>query len=366
VKRPLILNVDDHEINRYVRSQYLRSADFDLLEAQTGAQTLEIALREQPDLVLLDVNLPDAHGTDICRLLKTEPRTRGMMVLQISASAVAIADAVNGLECGADGYLIEPVEPELLIAHIRSLLRLRESELAIRRLNDGLQQFAYMASHDLQEPLRTIRIYSDLLQQDLNGNLSDPARKHLSLIQAGAERMELLLKDILTYSRAADPQASVSGPASLEHCLKSALAVYQMAIEESKATITHEPLPVVEGDESALAEVFQNLIGNAIKYRKPDCPLNIHISSRRTARETVISVRDNGQGFRPEYAENIFGLFKRLHGRNTPGSGIGLAVCRAIVERHGGRIWAEGEEGKGATFNFALPVPAAEGPGEIG
>src|SRR5215471_18758463 len=311
MKRALILNVDDNEINRYVRSQYLRSANFDLLEAKTGAQTLEIAFRELPDLALLDVNLPDAHGTDLCRVLKTEPRTRGMMVLQISASAVAIADAVNGLEGGADGYLVEPIEPELLIAHVRSLLRLRESELAIRRLNDSLQQFAYMASHDLREPLRTVMIYSDLLRQDLGESLNDRAEKHLSMLQEGAARMELLLKDILTYARASDPQASVSHPASLEYCLEKALAVCQLAIDESKATITHEPLPVVDGDETAFAQVFQNLIGNAIKYRKPGCPVHIHISSRPTPREIIVSVRDNGQGFRTEYAEHIFGLFNR-------------------------------------------------------
>ena len=356
MKKPVILNVDDNEINRYLRSQYLRSANFDLLEASTGAQTLEIAFREQPDLVLLDVNLPDAHGNELCRIIKTEPRTRGTMVLQISASAVAITDAIGGLEGGADGYLVEPVEPALLLAHIRSLLRIRDSEMALRRLNDQLQQFAYMASHDLQEPLRTVLIYSDLLKKELNSELSSRAAQHLAFIQQGALRMQGLLADLLTYSRASDVNGSVSQRVSLQDCLRNATMVCQLAIQESKANITHDPLPVVEGDATGLAQVFQNLLSNAIKYRKPGCPVNVHIAAQQTAREIVISIRDDGQGFRPEYAEQIFGLFKRLHGKDTPGSGVGLAVCRAILERHGGRIWAEGKEGCGATFYFALPA----------
>ncbi|MBV8845093.1 MAG: response regulator [Bryobacterales bacterium] len=358
MKRSLILNVDDNDLNRYVRTKFLQQADFDLLEASTGAQTLQLAYRDQPDLVLLDVHLPDAHAAEVCRILKTDPRTKGMMVLQISASATAVTDAVNALEGGADGYLIEPVEPALLLAHVRSLLRLRESEMQLRRANDSLKQFAYMASHDLQEPLRAVMIYTELLEKELNIETSDSLQHHLSAIHDGASRLEALLADLLTYSRASESGAGVPAKVSLETCLRAAIAACEIGIQEANATVTHDTLPVVEGDQTGLTQVFQNLISNALKYRKPGCPVHIHVAFERTPREVVISVRDNGQGFNPEYSDHIFGLFKRLHGRSVPGSGIGLAVCRAIVERNGGRMWAEGKEGVGATFHIALPAPA--------
>lgn len=356
MNRPLILNVDDNDLNRYLRSQYLSSANYELIEARTGSEALGIALEVRPDLVLLDVNMPDMDGIEVCRNIKQDPRTKGTMVLQISASAIAISDAVRALDGGADGYLIEPVESELLLAHIRSLLRLRDSEAALRRLNDRLQQFGYLASHDLQEPLRHVVIFSALLEQDYKSQLDETGRQHLERVTRSAVKLRGLLEDLLTYSRVSTLENTPVARVSLDDCLRKALSIYESAIEDGDARIVAQPLPLVLGDEIALAQVFQNLVGNSIKYRKPNHCVNISISACTRAREVVVSVQDDGLGFPPEFSEQIFGVFKRLHSDDIPGSGVGLAVCRAIVERHGGAIWAEGQEGRGATFNFSLPA----------
>ena len=356
MRRPLILSVDDTEINRYIRAQSLTAADFDVLEARTGREALEHAFRERPDLVLLDVNLPDANGGDICRQIKKDPRTRGTMVLQISASAVGIADAVRGLEGGADGYLVEPVEGELLVAHVRSLLRLRDSEMALRQANERLEQFASMASHDLQEPLRPILIYARLLEREAAPRLTDRDRQHLLHLIDGASRLHTLLTDLLSYSRLATMQQTEFRVISLEECLRNALSALDHLVKESHATVTHDELPQVEGDATGITHVLQNLLSNAMKYRSPERELQVHVGVEKRARDVVVSVTDNGQGFSPQFAEHVFGAFKRLHSQETPGSGMGLAICRAIVERHQGTIWAESEPGKGSSFRFSVPA----------
>jgi PAS domain S-box-containing protein len=272
---------------------------------------------------------------------------------------------------------------------------LRRTAEELSRSNKELEQFAYVASHDLQEPLRMVTAFAGLLQKHYQGQLDEQANEYLAFTVEGAERMQALVHDLLDYSRVS-ARSSVLVPTNAQESLDAALANLKVSIKESDAKITYDPLPTVKADGSQLARVFQNLIGNAIKFRKADVPSEIHVGVRRVTNaecgmrnadyrarsaechsepgkmETsstpnsllrdprsnvwLFSVRDNGIGIESQFGERIFEVFQRLHTREVyPGNGIGLAICKKIVERHGGRIWVESEPGNGSTFFFTLP-----------
>jgi PAS domain S-box-containing protein len=230
----------------------------------------------------------------------------------------------------------------------------KRSNEQLTRVNRELEEFAYVASHDLQEPLRIVNIYTQLILNELGAEKPELAQ-HAAFVQQGVRRMDALIHDLLTYSRAVHADELPVGTADLESALKEALSVLKNRIEESGSVISVGPLPKVRGDAAQLAHVFQNLLSNALKYRKRDAAPQIRISAVQDGGLWIVSVQDNGIGFESQYAERIFGLFKRLHKEEYPGTGLGLAICKRIVERYGGRIWAEGKPGTGATFYFSLP-----------
>lgn len=250
-----------------------------------------------------------------------------------------------------------------LKAEIRERQR-AQTELAraveeLSRSNADLEQFAYSASHDLQEPLRMIAIYSQMLQRRFAGKLDESGDEFLGHIATGVARMEQLLADLRTFIRASSPEKDAIQSADAGESLARAIANLTAAIESSGAEITQEPLPRVRMREFQLEQVFQNLIGNAIRYRS-DRPLSIHICAESCGDTCKFSVNDNGIGIQPEYREYIFGMFKRLHTwSDSPGTGMGLAICKRIVERAGGRIWVESEPGNGSTFFFTASVESA-------
>jgi PAS domain S-box-containing protein len=235
----------------------------------------------------------------------------------------------------------------------------REAEVALRKTNRELEEFAYVSSHDLQEPLRMVNIYTQLLVRRFAKDDGD-AQQYAAFIQNGVARMEELLRDLLTFSRTIQSENSPITEADLSASLSRALSVLNVRIEEEGALVTAGPLPSVRGDEAQLAQVFQNLISNSLKYRRLDVSPEIRISAESHDNHWTISVRDNGIGFDPQYAERIFGLFKRLHKDAYPGTGLGLAICQRIVERYNGRMWAEGRPGEGSTFYFTFPQHDAE------
>ncbi len=368
-KPTTIVNVDDSEIARYARTRVLTRAGFLVYEAGTAKEAFDLIAAHHPDLVTLDVHLPDQNGKDVCRRLKAEPVSASIIVLQISATATTGPSATSALNNGADAYLTEPTDPEVLVATIRALLRLRSAErdlakanagLArlnqeLQRSNEDLQQFAFMASHDLQEPLRMVNTFSQLLVKRF-GHLTDPViGEYAAFIDQGVKRMEMLIHNVLSYSRAVHSGDGDVKVANLENSFRQALASLDTAIEESSAIITCDTLPTVAGEEEQLAQVFQNLLSNALKYRDGSESVRVHVGVREGVSEWIISVRDNGIGFDQQYADSIFGLFKRLHRNDYPGTGLGLAICKRIIERYGGRVWAESKIGSGATFYFALP-----------
>ncbi|MBX5493057.1 MAG: CHASE3 domain-containing protein [Chloroflexi bacterium] len=232
--------------------------------------------------------------------------------------------------------------------------QLREYAQELARSNADLEQFAYVASHDLQEPLRVIVSYIQLLERRYKNQLDARADKYLAYVVDAGRRMQTLINDLLTYSRVGRRGDQIA-PTDTTAVLGRVLANLGAALRDSGATVTHDPLPTVAADETQLGQLFQNLIGNALKFRS-DAPPRIHVSAAQRDGEWLFAVRDNGIGIAPEYAERIFVIFQRLHTREEyPGTGIGLAICKKIVERHGGRIWVESTPGAGSTFYFTLP-----------
>ncbi len=224
----------------------------------------------------------------------------------------------------------------------------------LERSNAELEQFAYVASHDLQEPLRMVASYVRLLERRYKDKLDSDANDFIGFAVDGANRMHELINDLLAYSRVGT-RGNAFEPTDCEAVLEQALANLRTAIEESGAAVSHDMLPTLEVDGSQLAQVFQNLIGNAIKFRSEDTP-RVHVSAEPNEGGFTFSVSDNGIGIDPKYTDRIFTIFQQLHDKSEyPGTGIGLAICRKIVERHGGRIWVESNPGDGATFRFAIP-----------
>jgi signal transduction histidine kinase len=231
---------------------------------------------------------------------------------------------------------------------------LRKAVDDLRRSNRELEQFAYITSHDLQEPLRMIASYLQLLERRHAERLDGEAREFIGYAVEGAKRLQTLISAVLEYSRVGT-HGAVPAPTDSGAALASALANLEARIRESGARVTHGPMPVVRADSAQLVQLFQNLVGNALKFRGA-APPEVHVAAERTPQGWEFAVRDNGIGIAPEYHERIFRMFQRLHGRRAyEGAGIGLAICQRIVERHGGRIWVESAEGAGATFKFTLP-----------
>lgn len=229
----------------------------------------------------------------------------------------------------------------------------------VERVNKELEEFAYVASHDLQEPLRMVNIYTQLLLSRFVPD--DPqAKEYAGFVKHGVVRMETLIRDLLTYSRTVQRDELPVGTADLSAALDEAMSVLRSRIDENRAVINTQPLPLVRGDTNHLAHVFQNLLSNALKYRKTWVPPEVRIGAVRDGDNWIISVRDNGIGFDQQYAERIFGLFKRLHKGEYPGTGLGLAICQRIVERYGGRMWAQSKVGEGAEFFFRIPAVEAQ------
>jgi light-regulated signal transduction histidine kinase (bacteriophytochrome) len=238
----------------------------------------------------------------------------------------------------------------------------KQLEDMLTRSNAELQQFAFVASHDLQEPLRTLSSFSQLLARDYSDQLPAQARKMLEFMVEAANRMSKLTSDLLDYSQLAH-EGGRAASVHLDDDLETAITLLHSSIKETDAVITHGTLPNVELDRNQMVRLFQNLLVNAIKFRNPDQPPRIHVSAEQKADEWIIRVADNGIGFPPEHTEIIFQPFKRLNAaQKYPGSGIGLATCKRIVENYGGRIGAESQLGEGSIFWFTIPVTLTSPP----
>ena len=237
--------------------------------------------------------------------------------------------------------------------------RLKQMTDEMQRSNTELEQFAYVISHDLQEPLRMVSSYTQLLAKRYGKKLDADADEFIAYAVDGAKRMQTLLHDLLEYSRV----GTRGKPFSLvncEHIVEQTMANLKIAIEECGASVSYDVLPTIMGDEGQLGQLFQNLIGNAIKFRGEEAP-EVHIAAQRRNNMVTFSVKDNGIGIDPQHSQNIFEIFRRLHTRDEyPGTGMGLAICKKIVERHGGHISVQSQPGQGSTFYFSVDMAGGE------
>ncbi len=370
-ERLRFLLVEDNPVDVELLQSELRRADFVFTSAVV--QTPEDFTREVrahcPHIVLADYNLPQWRGMEALEILRRE----GLDVpLILVTGALGEVNAVECLKQGATDYVLKGALTRLPVAIHRALeeWRLREQrkqdeaalaekvdELA--RSNHELEQFAYVASHDLQEPLRMVASYCELLGERYRGKLDDRADKFIGYAVDGAHRMQHLITDLLEYSRVGTSERPLQ-VTDAGTVLTSVLQGLQNAVEANQAVVVSETLPAVQADELQLGQVFQNLIGNALKFHSKRPPL-IRVSAEVVEEMIRFAVSDNGIGMEKNASGRIFQMFQRLHTREEyEGSGIGLAISKKIVERHGGKIWFESVLGEGTTFYFTIRAAAEE------
>ena len=359
--RPIrVLVVEDNASDSELMTHALKTsgvrAEADVVE--TAADFAAMIRKNQYDIVLADYRLPGWNGMETVAMLRQEDLDIPVVLV---SGALGELKAVECIKRGAADYVLKDHLARLPAAvrraieekELRQENRRTQEELA--RSNRDLEQFAYVASHDLQEPLRMVATYTQLLAERYQGRLDESADKYIRYAVEGALRMQSLVKDLLAFSRVGrNPEAA--GDCDCNLVVRSAIANLQASIQEAGAHIHYHALPAVEGNKSELLQLFQNLIGNAIKFRGANAP-EIRISAVNKKKEWCFAVEDNGIGIAPEHADDVFVIFKRLHTREEyPGSGIGLAICKKIVEHNHGRIWVESQPGQGSTFRFTWPA----------
>jgi signal transduction histidine kinase len=326
--------------------------------AMTPEEFTELVQKNSYDIILADYKLPDWNGMESVEILRRE---RLDVPVILVSGALGELTAVECIKQGAADYVLKD-QLARLPGSVRRAIREKQMREDHRQLleelarsNRDLEQFAYVASHDLQEPLRMVATYSQLLAERYRGKLDADADKYIQYAVDGALRMQKLVQDLLAFSRVGRMGLALQN-VDTNVVLEVALKNLEAAIQESGAVIEHVQLPVAMADSSQLVQVFQNLIGNAIKFRGSETPL-IRVAAEAPGKEWIFSVADNGIGILAEHRENVFVIFRRLHTRaEYSGNGIGLSICKKIIEQHGGRIWVESEPGHGCNFQFTLPI----------
>lgn len=408
-----ILLVDDREDNLLSIETILEQDGYIFIRANSGREALKILLKEFDfALILMDVKMPNLNGFETATLIYERQKLRHIPIIFITANNYGDENIFKGYQAGAVDYIYKPINPDLLRAKVNVFIDLykknhrllaqeqklmaanehlekeieerRKSEMQVTQLNlqlmenimqlkstnEELDNFAYIASHDLQEPLRKIRTFSDILVTKFKGSMEPAAADYLTKIERSSKRMQSLIEDILAFSRF-NSNADAFIKTNLNEIVEQVLSDLEIIIEEKKAVIKTKPLPTITVVPSMIRQLLQNLLSNALKFSKPETKPKIHISSSVIKGILIpgihdtffdenyhaITISDNGIGFDRKYNDLIFMIFKRLHNSSQfEGTGIGLAICKKIVEKHNGFIYANSEINKGSEFTFAFPV----------
>jgi len=357
--------VEDNSLDAELVLRALSKQSFEVnaVIVQDEAGFSEALRTHLPEVVLADYNLPNWKGMEVLTVLRRQNLDIPMILV---SGALGDVLAVECIKQGATDYVLkdglarlpEVIRRALREKYERTLRHQAEKDLAkkvdeLARSNADLEQFAYVASHDLQEPLRMVAAYTQLLSERYRGKLDENADKFIGYASEGALRMQVLIQDLLAFSRVGRTTATHSN-VDCNALLEEVCKTLGPAIQECGAVIEYRDLPTVLADRTQMLQVLQNLIGNAIKFRG-DKPVVVSVQAEKTDERWLFSVSDNGIGIAPEFAENIFVVFQRLHTRTEyPGNGIGLAICKKIIERNGGKIWVESQADSGATFKFTI------------
>lgn len=385
-----VLAIDDSPTYLYILGKELQAEHYIVETAETPERGLELVAGSSFDCVLVDYEMPGLNGAEVCRRIRDmhgDPEPE--LVLIMLSSHEDKARLAQGFDAGADDYIAKSADLAITKARIRALLRrkflveenrrileeVQEKEVqAIRaqaaeeavalhesmsarlaEANLELEQFASAAAHDLREPLRMVTIYSQLLQQELAASLDDTAKDYIARCVEGTQRMDRLIQDLLLYAMASKDEGRPEQPVDLDEMLTRAIDHLSGSIESSSAVIERQTLPALHVHGIRLQQVFQNLIGNAIKYSRPHHSPRIRVFAERGDGEWLFTVEDNGVGIDPQYQKAVFQPFRQLHDRESSGTGLGLAICQRIVIRLGGRIWVEPAPMGGSRFRFTLP-----------
>jgi len=371
-----LLLVDDMPENLRALAASLEPLGHRIVTASSGRAALKHVLHEEFAVILLDMNMPGMDGTETAALIKGRERSRHTPIIFLTANDSSAEVVARAYRYGGVDFMSKPLNVDILCSKVmvfvelflrgeqikrqKALLREHARELELRakeleRSNAELERFAYVASHDLQEPLRMVGSYTQLLARRYTGRLDQDADELIAFAVDGVTRMQRLINDLLAYSRLGSQGKSLVAIDSAV-ALDRALANLRKVVEESGAAVTRSDLPPVQADPTQLEQLLQNLIANAIKFRG-EAPPAIHVSAERRGPRWELSIADNGIGIEKQYYERIFIMFQRLHtDERYEGTGIGLAICKKIVERHGGSLWVESRLGGGSTFRFTLPA----------
>ncbi|MGF1516814.1 MAG: response regulator [Nodosilinea sp.] len=355
-----ILLVDDTPDNLRVLSAMLTSQGYEVRKALNGQRAIASVQSDPPDLILLDIRMPGMDGYAVCQQLKSDPKTCDVPVIFISALD-DVLDKVKAFAVGGVDYVTKPfqemevlarIEHQLCIQRLKQQLLEHNQELA--RSNQELEQFAHVVSHDLQQPLQSITGFAKILLIKYQEQLDEPAMDYLNRIHGSGDRMQRLIHDLLSYSKAGR-QAQEMQSVNLNLVLKQVLENLDSSIQHSQITVNCDSLPTVMGYEVQLIQLFQNLISNAIKFVAPGVVPQIQISAQLQADWWRLDIHDNGIGIDAQNLTKVFDMFQRTQSaKHYPGTGIGLATCKKIVKNHGGQLWATSQLGSGTTFHFTV------------
>jgi two-component system sensor histidine kinase/response regulator len=372
--KPCVLLVDDVEANLVALSALLEDMDCELVRAHGGNEALRQMLKREFAVMLLDVQMPGMDGFEVAQHARSHPSTREVPIIFLTATHEGEQGMLRGYGTGAVDFLWKPLNPDVLRAKVRVFLELylsrrrladevaahKQTLSALQLANEALRHFTNAASHDLKAPLRTLRGFLGALSEDLGDQIDAQARDYLQRSQRASERMDSLLDSLLNYARLQRPIAL--GDVDCGALVAQVRSDLGERIERSGARVKFDGLPSVRGDADRLYQLFLNLIGNAVKFRRADLAPEVEVSARRQNGDWLFCIADNGIGIDAKHRAAVFEAFRRLHSEsNYEGSGLGLAICKQIVEQHGGHIWVESDGGKGARFCFSLSAERATG-----